>query len=95
MGSKLEFNWILKLSPQQGFPSSDNVVAEGVFEFEKTGQRFYPIDMPIELVDQNWNVVAEVVVTELNISSSATRGKFRVLNVLGTPRKSLYAQYPD
>jgi hypothetical protein len=75
MGYKTEFNWILKLNPEQGFPSE--LVVGKEYEFVKSEYRVYPIDIPIDLVDKDWNVVAKIVVSKFCCGEGKTFGKFK------------------
>ena len=42
MGYKTEFNWVLKLRSENGFP--DDLVVGKEYEFVKEGYRVYPVD---------------------------------------------------
>ena len=63
MGSKIEFNWALKLSPENGL--NESILREGeIFEFTKSENRVYPINIPIDLINQDWIGLARVIVIE-------------------------------
>ncbi len=63
MGFKTEFNWILKLKPEQCLDENNINVGEK-YDFIKEDYRVYPIDMPIDLVNKDWEAIAKVIVTE-------------------------------
>lgn len=93
MGYKVELNWVLKL-PSQQLPRESEQLEEGrIYEFEKEEERIYPVNIPIELVDDHWNIWAEVRILELTIGYGRTTGKYMVLSIPTTKRKSMYSRY--
>lgn len=94
MGYKIEFNWVLKLSLRQ-LPNDNQKLEEGhIYEFEKDEERIYPLNIPIELVNDNWEILAEVKVLELTIGYGKTKGKCMVLAVpVIAKQKSMYSKY--
>ncbi|MDP2672965.1 MAG: hypothetical protein Q8O84_04085, partial [Nanoarchaeota archaeon] len=64
MGSKKEFNWVLKLDKDD----LENLVIYETRSFSKQGDRIFPLE-PIFLVDDNWNVLASVNVIGYNYDS--------------------------
>jgi hypothetical protein len=80
MEAAIEFNWVLKLTPAQGYPGS---LEEGKeYAFNKKDERAYPLATPIPLVDQDWHASALVKVTEYKVSPGKTSGRFRVIRKL-------------
>jgi hypothetical protein len=63
MGLQVEFNYVLKLRPEQGFPSRLKVGLEGYGI--KDGYRIYPINKPISLRDSSNKFWGFVVVNKL------------------------------
>ena len=49
-------------------------------QFEKAEHRIYPIDIPIDLLDENWNVLARVRITEITVGHGKTQGSYTVVN---------------
>jgi hypothetical protein len=90
MGSFYEFNWILKLSEEQGFAKNYEIGLE--YAFTKTGCRIYPIGPPIDLVDNSWVAVAQVVVTSVTLSQNATKGTYMLLRLYEGAEKSIRTQ---
>ena len=80
MGCIYEWNWILKLNQQQipdlklGIP----------FTFCKKGIRIFPINMPIDLVNENWEAVARCVITSTTMEEEQTRGIFQIIYIYNT-----------
>ncbi len=91
MGYENEFCWALKLSSEQGFPA--RIIEGGEHEFRKKGNRSYPLNLPIDLVDADWNAVAKVRVTEFTNRGGETTGKFKVIRAYEGNEKSVLSAY--
>lgn len=80
MGYKIEFNWVLKLKPENGLPKK---LEKGkIYEFRKPEERIYPINMPFGLGDyKSDEILATIIVTEFKVSKNKTEGKFRILKI--------------
>lgn len=87
MGYKAEFNFVLKLKPEQGFPKK--LELEKNYLFEKLEERIFPRGVPIDLIDNTWHPVAKVVVEDMVISQNKTRGNFRVIYIYDKHEKAL------
>ena len=48
MGFQTEFNWVLKLKPENGLNESE-LKEESIFSFTKKNYRTYPINIPIKV----------------------------------------------
>ena len=93
MGYKIEINWVLKVSSHQHLKSGNSLEKGSVYNFEKNEERIYPVNIPIELVSEDWEVLAEVSILEVTVSHGKTRGKYKVLAIPTEKRKSLYSKY--
>jgi hypothetical protein len=95
MGYQTEFNWVLKLKPEQGLEGV--ALSEGrSFNFSKSGSRIYPIGFPIDLVDDNWDALALVKVDYAYQLERKTMGGARVLKVYeGEEKRVLTEHYRD
>ena len=78
MGFPCEINYILRLRARQGLKEK-KLKAGAVFSFQKDGARIYPIDAPIDLANERWEIVARVIVTSITIRKGRTNGTFKVL----------------
>jgi hypothetical protein len=78
MGFPCEMNYILRLRARQGLREK-KLKAGAVFPFRKDGARIYPIDAPIDLANERWEIVARVIVTSVTVRSGRTNGTFKVL----------------
>jgi len=88
MGYRTEFNWVLKLKPEQGLDEK-NLKEGKEYSFDKEEHRIYPINIPIHLINSSWETVGKVVVTEYTAGNSKTRGKYRVLRVYGKAEREI------
>ena len=89
MGFQAEFNWMLKLA-------SVDIASLGVGEvytFTKNGVRFYPINTPIDLVNGNWEALAQCVVERVTIDATKTCGEYRVLEIYGEEKKRVLSDH--
>ncbi|RLF64915.1 MAG: hypothetical protein DRN30_04875 [Thermoplasmata archaeon] len=87
MGFVTEFNWVLKLKPEQGFPEE---IKEGLtFEFKKQDYRVYPVGIPVYLVDKSWVAVALVLIKEISWKDDSTQGKAVIVKVFSEEEKEV------
>ena len=92
MGFKTEFNWALKLKPENGLDESKLEIGK-VYDFSKNGYRTYPVDIPIDLINQNWEAVAKVIVIEFKNYKGKTYGKYKVLKIYEGKEKEVLTSY--
>jgi Protein of unknown function (DUF2584) len=69
MGMPCQVNSIVKLKRTE-LPSTLEVNA--VHKVVKSGYRIYPIDVPLQLVDEDWFAHADVVITQLTWTNQQT-----------------------
>jgi hypothetical protein len=78
MGFPCEVNYILRLLESQGL--DEHTLHEGEsFEFSKQGHRIYPVDAPIDLANEDWQIIARVVVSRFCVGGGKTTGTVKVL----------------
>ncbi|MBD3189169.1 MAG: DUF2584 family protein [Candidatus Heimdallarchaeota archaeon] len=88
MGFFVENNWALKLKPEQGL--AENTLEENKeYHFQKDGYRVYPIDMPIDLINSQWEAVAKVIVTKTILENKTTSGTYFVLRIYQDEEKNI------
>lgn len=63
MGMPCEINALLKLTTAQGYPG--DLSAGQTFTATKSGYRIFVLDVPIQLVDEQWQAQADVIIREL------------------------------
>jgi hypothetical protein len=86
MGFKCEYNYILRLRPEQGLVESDLSV-DKTFRFEKEGHRIYPINAPIDLANEKWEIIGRVVVSEITVGNGKTKGECKLLLLYSVEEK--------
>lgn len=85
MGMIYELNWILKL-PKEQIPELKTGYN---YTFYKKGTRMYPISIPIDLVNDNWEGIAKCVITSISIDSNKTSGTYEIIKVYNKSEKTL------
>lgn len=87
MGFSIKFNWVLQIVPPV------NIELNTSYEFSKTGNRVFPIDTPIDLIDTERNAVAKIVVELFTNHQNATSGTFKVVKVYKGNEKQILSNY--
>ncbi len=92
MGFKTEFNWVLKLKKEQGL-YEDKLKQGLIYEFSKKEERIYPINVPIDLINENWEAVAKIIIVECKQSNGKTEGKYKVIKIYKGKEKEILTGY--
>lgn len=87
MGLSVIFNWVLQIDPV------DKLEEKRAYEFQKAGNRVFPIETPIDLIDSDRNALAKVKVISFLNSSNATSGKFQVIKIYSGEEKIVLSNY--
>lgn len=88
MGFIYEFNWILKLSDLE----EERLQVGKQYSFIKSGVRAFPLDMPIDLVNRNWEAVARCVINQITITSKDTKGTYTVIEVYDKEKREILTE---
>ena len=91
MGFKTEFNWALKLKPEQGL--AEDLKVDGIYSFSKDEYRVYPVGVPIDLLNDLWEVIAKVVIVKCINHDEKTEGKYKVIKIYKGKEKEILTQY--
>jgi len=83
MGMPCEINTILKLTPAQGYPAELRLGQK--FEAKKSDYRIFAVDVPLQLVDEQWQAQADVVIRELVWRDGQTRLQAEVTRLYEQP----------
>lgn len=83
MGMPCQVNSILRLKRSQGYP--DPLILHKHHEVTKSGYRILPMDVPLQLVDENWFAQAEVVIHQLTWAQQTTRIGFQIVRFYDVP----------
>lgn len=92
MGFKIEFNYVLKLKPENGLVE-ENLKEGDIYNFVKNDYRIYPLDQPIDLINRNWEVLAWVIVIEVFCADNKTLGKYQVEKIYNKEEKFFLTKY--
>lgn len=87
MGSSVKFNWVLQIEP----PESLKLYACN--PFEKEGNRVFPIDTPIDLIDLDRNAIAKIKVSSFKNQLDSTLGSFEVIKIYEGVEKRVLSNY--
>jgi Protein of unknown function (DUF2584) len=82
MGMPCQVNSIVKLNGME-FPSLLEINA--VHKATKSGYRIFPIDVPLQLVDEAWCAHADVVITQMIWASQQTVLEFHIHRIYDQP----------
>lgn len=88
MGFLYEFNWLLKLSDLD----EQHLQINHKYSFAKKGVRAFPLDMPIDLVNKNWEAVARCIINHITITSKETTGEYEVIEIYNTQKRELLTE---
>lgn len=89
MGALYEFNWLLKL------PNIDEqqLCVDKSFHFSKSGIRVYPINIPVDLVNNHWETVARCIITQITISSQETTGEYTIVEIYDETKRKILTEH--
>lgn len=83
MGMPCELNSVLKLSQEQGYPS--RLKQGDRFQATKSGYRLFAMDVPLQLVDAQWQAQADVTIHELIWRAGQTHLQVEVARLYERP----------
>jgi hypothetical protein len=92
MGFQTEFNWALKLKLKNGL-DENKLEIDKLYDFSKKEYRVYPVGIPIDLINQNWEPVAKVMVIEFKNLEGKTHGTYKVLKIYEGQEKEILTNY--
>lgn len=83
----MKFNWVLQMVPPA------KIELNTPYKFSKTGNRVFPIDTPIDLIDTERNAVAKIVVESFTNNQDATFGVFKIVKIYKGNEKQILSNY--
>ena len=92
MGYMPEFNWVLKIKPEQGL-DENNLETEKIYNFSKQGSRNYPLLYPILLVNNIWEAIGLVEILNFNADKDSTKGKYKVIKIYKDIDKEILTKF--
>ena len=92
MGTTIEDNFILKIN--QSRECIDYELEKVIFPFEKEGRRNYPDEnLPIILVDGDWNAIAAVRIKSQHYESGKTSGTAQLVRYLTGEEQRVFTKF--
>lgn len=62
------------------------------YDFEKDGERLYPLRVPIELINDKWEILGKIIIRELTIGENKTKGIYEVLRIYDAKTKKVFTE---
>jgi len=87
MGFSVKFNWVLQVEPP------DNLVLNGTHSFKKPDNRIFPIDTPIDLIDDDRNAIAKIKIKSFTNEDGVTSGTFSIVKIYTGQEKVVLTNY--
>jgi len=70
-----------------------NLEVGKIYKFSKKEYRVYPVGLPIDLLNRNWEAVAKVVIIEFKNTDGRTEGKYKVVKIYEGKEKEVLTNY--
>jgi len=81
MGATWSQQGSLKINKEQGLIEREVLIDGNEYTFKKDGHRLFMIDTPMELITEDWQAIARIVITEFTVGHNQTSGIYKVLKV--------------
>jgi hypothetical protein len=88
MGYHLEFNCLL--SVPSDLLDLKNMKAGEVHQITKEKERLYPLNIPIEICDENYQYYGKVAVRKLTLEAGKTTLEIEVLKIFSASEAAVY-----
>jgi len=87
MGFEIKFNWALQIEEPKNLSEGE------VYDFIKSGNRIFPIEIPIDLINSRREAVAKVHILEFSSTKTETKGKYKVIKIYTGEEKTVLTNY--
>ena len=87
VGFTVKFNWVLQIK------TPDSLEVNLVYPFEKAGNRVFPIDTAIDLIDLDRNAIAKIKILSFLNERELTTGSFKVIKIYSGNEKAVLSNY--
>ncbi len=87
MGFQIKFNWVLQIDCDYKINNDQE------YNFVKSGNRVFPLDTPIDLIDLKRTAIAKIKILEFSNTENQTTGKFIVLKKYSGEEKEILSNY--
>ena len=85
MGYATEINSCLKI------PLDETKLKVGQrYNFEKKGERIYSLRIPMDLINDKWEVIGKVIIREVTIGEGKTKGTYEVLKIYDEQERKIF-----
>jgi len=88
MGYHIEFNCLLVV-PKESLDLT-TIQAGNRYQIEKEKERLYPLNIPIEICDENYTYFGKVAVRKLTIEANKTSLEIEVLKLFDANESTVY-----
>ncbi len=87
MGFCVKFNWVLQINPPKKLETQTR------YKFEKMGNRIYPLETPIDLIDKDRNAIAKIKLMFFQNTIEQTSGEFEIIKIYQGEEKRILTNY--
>ena len=87
MGYQLEFNCLLRLP--KSF-DTNILKLQNTLTIEKEDERLYPLNIPLEICDYDYNYLGKVSVTKLTLEKGKTTLDIKVLKIFSPQEAKIF-----
>ena len=87
MGFSVKFNWVLQVLPPDVCEQNTR------YAFEKAGNRIFPLDAPIDLIDMERNAIAKIKIINFQNTLENTQGEYEIIKVYSGDEKRILTNY--
>lgn len=87
VGFSIKFNWVLQIE------IPENLTPDCAYPFHKQGNRVFPIDTAIDLIDPQRNAIARIKVKSFLNERDKTTGEFIVVRIYTGNEKTVLSNY--
>lgn len=87
MGFSIKFNWVLQ------FDLAEKIEVGGSYPFNKDGNRVFPLDTSIDLIDSKRMAIAKIRVESFSNTKNTSHGIFKVVKVYTGEEQSVLSNY--
>lgn len=88
MGYHIEFNCLLVV-PNEAFDLNTMKIGQ-TYKLEKEGERLYPLNIPFEVCDEDYNYYGKIAVRKLSLEKNKTYLEFELLKVFSEQEAAVY-----
>lgn len=91
MGYLLEINSLLKIPKTSGIDLK-KIKAGEKYTVEKQGERLYPLNIPLDLCDEDYKYYGKVVIRKLSLEKGKTVLEFEVIKVFDQEESRVFSK---